>query len=416
MKNKKISDTVLMFFVIIFIQIITTVSMTKGTSSSDYPFHLNHANNLNFEDGVISFLLNYSYPLWHLLVKFFNVTISPVIELISGLPQNIISASIVNSILTAIAILYTYKLICYIVGVNCNDLDADREMERGRISEYIPLLVVIIFLVSAIYIRLFNKYIYLGQGSINIYHNPTFIAVKPFAIASFYYFIFLVNNMKENIYDRKLFIKFAVFLFLSVLAKPSFLQVFIFLLLLISIYLLLNKKVKYVVYISLCIIPSLLFLMFQFIMNFNISGINHDAHEIYIKFVLEHPFTDSMFISLLLFLAFPLYVIMTNLKEIKNNIYSNTIISTLLSLFLVIIGYFQVLLLHERGREKHGNFFWGYMGVATLLWITTLSLFVKDINKSNVLTLKHIVGLILLSLHTLSGILYIMYVVLYGKF
>lgn len=55
-----------------------------------------------------------------------------------------------------------------------------------RMRNYITVMLTF---VSATYVPWYNTKIYLGQGTINIWHNATYITVKPFVIVCFLLFL-----------------------------------------------------------------------------------------------------------------------------------------------------------------------------------------------------------------------------------
>ncbi|MEG0513813.1 MAG: hypothetical protein RR653_13980, partial [Clostridia bacterium] len=92
----------------------------------------------------------------------------------------------------------------------------------------------------------------------------------------------------------------------------------------------------------------------------------------------------------------------------------------LLTLVFDLIGVLEFLLLGESGRRaSDGNFGWGMMGAALMLWVVALIRFAKvnheDFGRTHRIGVKHCVGWLLLGWHLLSGIYYIYYLCTSGN-
>ena len=134
----------------------------------------------------------------------------------------------------------------------------------------------------------FNPFYYLGQGSPNIWHNPTNIAVKGFAVLCFGLVIYILESAKT---DKELlwtYIILSVLLVLSALAKPSFFQGIVPGLGLYFIFALIAKgfktQIKRFLLIALSFVPSACVIGFQFVCSFFIQGNIGEGNGIGIEF------------------------------------------------------------------------------------------------------------------------------------
>lgn len=343
------------------------------------------------EQGLGAFIRTYPYFLWHLSVKLISFL---------GIPGGY-AAGIANGLYTLLSMFFLNKLLLYFL----KDID----------KNIVTVLTVILTFVSAIYVPWFNSTIYLGQGSINIYHNPSYFAVKPFSLLAFYLFVKMLDKHASSGVSFFDYAAFAFALFMSVVAKPSFIQVFFFGVALTLVLIVIQKRnFRFASGVMLAFCPSLLWMAMQFFIFFNIEGLDMDGgkHNVYIKLIMDYPNTPSVLFSALIFLAFPVWATLSDIKALKNDY------PFILAWICVFIGFAQMLLLHEAGREEHGNFGWGYMNAAVLLWAVSLASFIKRYAYSDVhagsLTAK--IGFSLLFLHLISGVYYLRCVLYTGHF
>jgi hypothetical protein len=92
-------------------------------------------------------------------------------------------------------------------------------------DRWLFFLTSILTFVTAIYIPFFNEDIYVGQGSPNIWHSPTYLILKPFASCAFLFFILFAENARyrNSIFYAGLLSSTTAF---SALVKPNFVIVF----------------------------------------------------------------------------------------------------------------------------------------------------------------------------------------------
>lgn len=366
-ENKKLivvrSITVLTFITISFL-IFAQVFLSGYTS--DWPTHLSFIVKSNSSE----------YSLFHFVLKlvyytFDSFTVMAAFSVFLGITSNLISYLLVRQ--------YLLKKI---------------NKEKYKVE----LLCLSLFIVSMITIPFFPiNSRYLGVGTPNPWHNPTFFLVRPFAISSFI-FITQVNKLIEN---NKPYVKplilFSASMLISALMKPSFYLVFLPALFFYYLYVLIRSKFKKIFdcfLLGLSVVPAGIVLIFQ---NMILFG---SENSIKISWIGEvwNSFAPlgSVSLSILLGISFPLFVFISNAKKLK---FENIII-----ILTLLFGIMEAYFLTEIGpRHSHGNFFWGYYLSMFLAYLVSSMTFINTKNKTRT---NKIIGCSLFSLHLISGIIY----------
>lgn len=164
----------------------------------DYGVHEASAQEIN-EKGILSLLQHNQYPMWHILTALLQKSTD-----ISYIQAGAISSGIFNS-LTYLATYYYMK------------------METHLSTLVSPLLAF-----TAIVIGPFGYSQLVMYWSPNTWHNPTAIAVRPFAVISFILVCDLLNKFRcGNDIRISESIILSIILAVSNLAKPSFAQIII---------------------------------------------------------------------------------------------------------------------------------------------------------------------------------------------
>lgn len=260
----------------------------------------------------------------------------------------------------------------------------------------VELLSLTLFFVSMIIVPL-RELRYLGIGTPNPWHNPTYSLCRPFAIGSF----ILITKVNELFQQNKKFIKYLILLsitlFLSVLMKPSFYFVFLPATFLYYLYVLIKGKFKKFwdcVLLGLSVVPAGLVLVVQNIILFG----EENAIAITLQGKLWRGYAPygSVLLAIILGMAFPLFVTFTNIKKLS----FEHILVALACVFGTIEAYFFI---EEGPRYQHGNFLWGYYFCMFFAFLISLITFVN--NKEKTKTYK-VIGWSLFSLHLLCGIFY----------
>ncbi len=376
--------------------ILFTCGFLTALVGIDYPPHEAIALSLTPSDPVGLFKAH-PEPFWHLLTYFVCNVFHIRVE---------IAAGIVSGLLIVITYLIAYAAI--------------RRTVPGLESYEAAGLDIVLHLSGAIYAWFFNKTPYLGQGSPNIWHNPTTIAVRPIALLVFVLVSFMVIKARKEEFENGIplgtGILTSLLLILSCLAKPSFVQVFypaIFTLMVIWLIMYKGKNLRTALQLFLVCLPSLIVMIMQFVIAFY-SGNKGSGGITIAPFVVAGARTKSIPISLLLLLAFPLLMLI--LTAIRKSLTW----SDALAWLMLFWGLVWRLLLAEKGeRTYHGNFSWGFMLAAYLVWFTAVRSYLKLYFSEQMTGNKRGVGFVLSSivllLHLVSGIYYLIYLIVLGN-
>ena len=262
--------------------------------------------------------------------------------------------------------------------------------QKGCKMAYFPAVVSFVACtVGPLYLRFYNANYYKGQGTPNVWHNPTAIAVRPFMII-----IDVVtlgywncrkgkNDGEEQTAWRKRMRRYqyllTVLLAVSTLIKPSFLMVYLPVCGVVELCRLAKNKMGWkawrdAVGKNLYFIPSLLIFLWQYLKIYIVGGTGSDESGIAIAFFkMARMYAPSVLISLGLKMAFPILVIFIWRKKIFKD-----------RLFSLIFGQFLVGLLItwtfvETGkRAGHGNFGWGNVLAASFIWIFCIIFYFRE--------------------------------------
>lgn len=205
-EKKDIEEKIGCLFVGTLIIFCLTYAMVyKQVVSSDYNDYTVHTEwALLVNSHIFDYMLEYiSYPLWHLTVK-----------IIYG----IFGFSITSSVAGATSIFNCIALWGIVYGW-------DFLSNKQTVLKTKVFWAVCILLMGPLYAPGFNVNYYLGQWTGNVWHSPTHFAIKGLAIFCFVWIVRLVDQEAEH--TKWEYILLSGLLFMSVLAKPSFLQAMI---------------------------------------------------------------------------------------------------------------------------------------------------------------------------------------------
>lgn len=387
MKKERIEEKISYYFLgslIIFIVTFSKVCKQIEMSGADWLPHIDWA--MVLDEHIFHYMSEYiSYPIWHIvfkiIYKIFNFDIK-------------FSASGATALLNCFAgggILYAW----------------DYLSAKPTASKTKMFWTICILLMGPLYAPGFNADYYLGQGSGNVWHNPTHIAVKGFAILCFVWIVRLVNDEIEH--KRWEYVLLSVLLLLSVLAKPSFLQAMIpGLGLYFIIELLRDGLKKHIVpffYIAITFVPSVIILIMQFVINFYTDSSIHKTSGIGIAYgAVLLKWTDNLFYSCLLALAFPLFVLLMYAKRLLKDT------SVKIAMCYGLCAWLQAAFLYEKGeRMLDGNWTWGWNLSLLIIWMLFVIKFFEIIQDETISFKKKALslffGMPILFFHVIFGII-----------
>ncbi|MBM4056267.1 MAG: hypothetical protein FJ264_16680 [Planctomycetes bacterium] len=261
--------------------------------------------------------------------------------------------------------------------------------------------------VSAVYFPLINKYPYVGIWSPNPWHNPTFIAARPFVLLSFYWYS--LEMIKKKYFDKWFsIIRISILLVICALTKPNFVLAFIPASMVFCLFFADRKKTM-LFKTGLLILPVLGVLLFQFLFTYYYNT-NIDSSIRFCFFDVWHVYAQSVPIAILQEAAFPIFlsaVMFSLLWKEKLLIFS---------WILFIIGLLIFGLLCESGhRKNNGNFGWTHMFCLNILFIYSTIAFLRWVadvqDKNRLFQMKLFLCVSVFLLHFFSGIYYVRYLI-----
>lgn len=378
------------------------------TGKNDYPPHLEILPRISDMLHPLNYFCRNTEPLWHYLVKLlhwlFRVPLDYSGAIVSGLCNVALYEIIKKSFLKK----YMYS----------------------------SLLSFLLLIAGPLYIPWYNSRIYVGQGSPNVWHNPTLIMVKPFAVIIIYivksYIIEPFQDCIDPLKIKKNGITLILLMLFSAIAKPAFIQIFfpaVFIwciFYLVHILLGQNKHFKKVffsrsLFLFVCCLPTLAIFLIQFYLLFLTRTIEQPASTtIGIKlFYVMNIWAPNPFFSALLAITFPVSVVMFC-------VFSKRAISnmTKFSWLMYVIAFCEAALLYEPKRLSAGNFCWGLEIAIFIIWIDAFKIFFSiDFPKTRCIGIRtklaslfYATSCLLLCFHVIFGIIYISRVIFLGDF
>lgn len=384
-KSEKRNLIVAAFFAVFLF--VITYQVIMGAVRNPYSDYLGHAENaeLLLESGLGTVLKEIGYPLWAILVA--------GIMKLSGAPAYEASA-VAGGLLNAL----TYTLVFSYLA---------KEYKEEKLS--IAALTWFLLLAGPFYIPWYNPDVYTGQVTPNIWHNPTTICVRPFAFAAFLLILRLLKNYEEDQkqFTVKKWLLLAGLLVLCNLAKPSFVQIAVPGLAVYLVILLIRTRGKafgFCFQMASAFVPCVAVMLWQMLVSFGTSSSAEGGIEI-AWFDVMGASSPSIPFSMLLSYLFPLYVILTNIRIVRER-------SIQVTFFMWLAGFLEAASLAETGyRRYHGNFGWGYVLATFLVYVMTFRYFLKRNREYDYQSLRNRIvvlgGWILFVLQFFIGIYYI---------
>lgn len=269
---------------------------------------------------------------------------------------------------------------------------------------------------------------YLGMYSMNPLHNPTYTCMKGFSLICFCLVCDIWGKQKDENYRgiffrvenglKRYYIYLAVMLFLSVLAKPTFAEMFIPAVAFLMLGELIRRLVKkddsarpyfrHCLITLCCAVPALLYILIQILAYFIWGGSyggNGESLIITKLFEVWHIYSQNVGLSIGLGMAFPLFMVLINGKYFFKSDMGR----------LALLGYFisilEAALLGEGGSKlAHGNFLWPLMsGMLFMFLVSVMRLLVLERQQADTKIRKTLIAAawFLFFLHVICGIIFL---------
>lgn len=325
----------------------------------------------------------------------------------------------------AVAVAFT-TMLCNSAAVILTKYYFDKNLQKYARQEGIvwntawelvsTLAVFSLFFVSMVYsprgTAFFGfDYIYRCMGILtpNPYWNATYLAVRPLTIATFFLGIDLLAEY-ETVLSWKKVTAFGVLVFLCTFTKPSFTFILVPTGAIILLYRLLKNKGKTwknTLLFCLSLLPTGVLLLYQFSNVF--TGTNSHAEETGIGFELFkawHVYSNNIPLSLVMALAFPIAVLVLNMRQMKNDG------GVRLAWQLWLTGFLTFLICYEKGfRFSHMNFSWGYMHGLFFVFMVSILQMIRNLMRKGTLSkrLMSVPEIVLFAYHLICGIVFFVY-------
>lgn len=386
--RERISPLKALVLVLVFIVSCALFYQLAQRPSSDLSIHATWAGEGDFL-APRTFVRHGAHPLWHALVAF---------VMLFGVPLEW-AASVVTALIKTAEIWLMQRLFSQHLSVS-----QSRSTALGLVCGF----------VSCLWLPFYNPTVYLGVGTPNTWHSPTQLIAMLFMLVCVPYTAHCYDTFEklekekgpEALLPWRKPIVLGALLLLSLVAKPTFMQAFLPAACLYFLYQWIRhpKNSRFFWQIIVCVLPSVLFMIVQYMYYFGIIVPSQG------NMVLELSVAKFLrvIISTVLIQAFPIYVLITRRRDGERGSFFR------LTLLFDIVGIVEFLILGEDGRRAaDGNFGWGMMGAALMMWVVTMIHFFRGLScdraQNRRLPRTRIIGLALLTWHLLSGLYYIVY-------
>jgi len=370
----------------LFIFCIVIFSFLIKFVPTDIPLHLKHIERINNGDA--------EYP--------GNFAFYFIINLLSGF-SGIWKVYNINTIIllsaaTVIKYLLSKKII---ISLNVNIIEL---YSPNKIS-LITLSLFLCFAIPDPFSVFILKKFYLGRFVPIVWHNSTTIFLFPFAIFLFWkqlttlYSSYKVKNIDVVILNTLVIANAAI--------KPSFLFVYV-----PVTFLFLLKKYRssfgkeFLLSLTPIITAVVIILLQKYlIFEMELGSFQEEDSGVAIGFPFKvlTKWIPMWYIPISLFLSYllPIYAIISYKSILKYKPF-------LYSISLTIIGILLSAFVYESGpRMFHGNFMWQNVICTYLVFLSTISYLTPKVLDKNSRTPNDIIMMVLLLLHSLSGIMYL---------
>lgn len=379
--------TCLFGVLLFFLSFLMAYHLLCDLDGSDLQAHLRMAQQMSGMQ-VLTELLSGRERLWHLCVKLLKKLWVP---------------GLYAACLTTAASITAYYGIC------CGVL---KRMLTHLNQALIPVASLTLCMVGPIFMPWYSERIYRGQDTPNVWHNPTQLLLRPFALLVTLLTIRIYQRLRQGDWPRQVYesrweaAAYAGLITLSVWAKPSYFQAAVPALgILMAVDLIRSRGKSFVpsLKVAAAYVPGAALTLMSFVSAFYTSeagrGVEIAPFDVWADSSRVIP------VSILLLYAFPLFVLLVDWRNILPSTEGQ------LSLSMVLVSGAMKALLAETGeRRYHGNFGWAWGITATLVWFLAFRRFLELMTGDELPPKKYrvvaYVGWTLLALHLFAGITY----------
>jgi hypothetical protein len=246
------------------------------------------------------------------------------------------------------------------------------------------LSISLMIVIPAAFLVFKDHHLYFGYIGVNVYHNPTITALKPFAILLFFLTADAIDTPNQN----KYFTFYILINILSLIAKPSYAICLIPAVFCYVIYLLIQKKSfnhKWI--IGGLFLPTILILIFQFYIAYaserllNVTG--EESKIIFAPLEVMRNFSPFLLPKFFMSFIFPFAVGVLYFKKVIRDKY------LVISWTAFGFGSAYTYIMAESGRRlSHGNFLWSGQICLLILFVTTMLFLINEVHNKYDITLN----------------------------
>ncbi len=282
---------------------------------------------------------------------------------------------------------------------------AKKELENKDIRNSFLIATAItatILVVGPVFVFTAPESIYLGYIAPNIYHNPTFILLRPLALLLF----FTIADHFLTRANWKVLIFAAVLVFLATTAKPNFTLTILPAIYVVYIifYVRKTKEINWWLLIFAVSLTGVIVLGAQYFMTYSENSTNSIVFSPFTTFLEYSPNHTVLIIKIFMSIIFPLSVTILYWKNVSRNLpfqlgWTNFIVGIMIALFFM-----------EDQRSYHGNFVWGPMIGIFILFVVAVIFYIPNLMQKHNLDKScwlDYLPLFILVGHVICGIRYI---------
>lgn len=380
---------------LIFIVLIFGTMTYHMVNLGDYPDHLLFTKQLAEE----SYVNRLAHTLFAKLVIFTRLLLP--FNWVVKISESFGKASAHNSFEISAVVLMTsvYAFTGYIIWKRAVKAMTEKGIAHSSLISVFVTLVIL--LVGPITLITYPYQQYIGYAAPNPFHNPTYTLLRPFALIWFFIIV-------DKIFDKshpKFLLYTAIIVYLATFAKPNF--TLTILPSMLVVYLLFYKKRTKEINWPLVLISmglvSVLALLAQYLLTYVHNG---DQGIIFSPFTTVMYFARNYFEGMqkiVMSVAFPLAVLVVGWKDVKGRL------DFRLALTNYLVAVLITVLFAEPNRLDHGNFLWGPMAAAFILFVITAIFYTTQLFshiKDRVIQWKDFVPAVFLVIHLIYGIIY----------
>ena len=253
-----------------------------------------------------------------------------------------------------------------------------------------------------------------GVFSPNPYWNATFLATRPFTVVNFFSAVKLLESYEKEAELRNYLI-FGISLFLTTITKPSYTLVAVVTFIFIFVFRLIKakgKNFKETVLFGLTFLPAGLDCIYQYRGIFTGTNVYGEETGIGLAFGKAwHTATDSIFFSVILAGAFALWILLMNIKRLKDCTWFRY------AWELYAVGLLMFAFLYEKGfRLFHCNFAWGYVHAMLFVFMAGFMMLVENTKEFKNNKFRVVTGWLAYLAHLVCGINFFLYLMAGGDF